>query len=120
MKKSGSVVISLLAMLFVFPIGCASVAKLQKTTAHVNTTDLQDAVCIATSALHGPTQYTADRWTLISARQILIDGRYVWRIIFKPTELLPDDPSTRAIGAGGEVFVNVDQATKKIEILYGE
>ena len=117
MKKSGTVV-ALMTLLFVFCIGCASVVTQQ--TAHVDIPGMQDAVTIATSALHDQSHYIADNWTLISAQQIPIEGCYVWRITFKPTRLLPKDPSKGNIGAGGEVFVNVDQVTKKTEIRYGE
>lgn len=121
MRKSGNVVVALMTLLFVCCTGCSTVATPPKSpVAHVDTTGLQDAVAIATSALQGQPYDTADHWTLISAQRIVINGCYVWRITFKPTSLLPDDPSQGIIGAGGEVFVNVDWVTKKTEILYGE
>ena len=57
---------------------------------------------------------------LVSAQQIIVKGKYVWQITLKPVSLLPDDPSTQAIGAGGEVFVNVDLKTEEAIVTYGE
>jgi hypothetical protein len=83
-------------------------------------TDFEDAVAIAQAALVEQSRYPADDYTLVSARQLPIKGQYIWRVTFKPTELLPKDPSKEAIGAGGEIFVNVDLDTRKPEIKYGE
>ncbi len=55
-----------------------------------------------------------------SARQMLINGQFIWQVTFKPTNLLTEDPSTEVIGAGGEIFVNVDLKTEKTDLRYGE
>jgi hypothetical protein len=108
-------------LLIALCVGCArSVLLTPNSAPHVDATGLQDAIAVATSALQGQSQSTVDRWTIISAQQILIKGCYVWQITFKPTKLLPKEPSKEIIGAGGEVFVNVDSMTKKTEIRFGE
>jgi hypothetical protein len=81
---------------------------------------MEEAVGIAASALHNRYPFTDKDYTLTSAQQIIVDRKYIWRITFKPTELVPKDPSKEPIGKGGETFVNVDLSTKKTEIRYGE
>lgn len=89
-------------------------------TSRVNIADLQDSVAIAVSSLHDQASYQSNEYVLTSAQQIVVKGKYVWRITFKPANLLPKDPSKGLIGAGGETFVYVDLNTKKTEITYGE
>ena len=81
---------------------------------------LQDAVDIAISTLHDNPSVPAFDYTLTAAQQSIIEGKYIWRIVFKPTRFLPEDPSKELIALGGEVFVNVDLSTKATEITYGE
>lgn len=86
----------------------------------IDTAELRDAVGIAVDAVNEQSRYPADHYTLVSARQMVIKGKYVWRVTFKPARLLPKDPSGEMIGAGGEIFVNVDLETRKPELRYGE
>jgi len=58
-------------------------------------------------------------YRLIGA-QMLLDRAQVWRVTFKPESLLPHDPETGIIGAGGELFVNVDLAAATATVGYGE
>jgi hypothetical protein len=117
-EKGAAVVLSLLLVLC---FGCVhSAARPPSSAARVDTAGLQDTVAVATSALQGQSHSSAENWTLTSAQQVLVKNRYVWRITFKPTRLLPKDPSQGLIGLGGEVFVNVDPMTKKTEIRFGE
>jgi hypothetical protein len=81
---------------------------------------MEEAVAIAVSALHDHSPSTDKDYTLTSAQQIIVKGKYIWWITFKPTRFLPKDPSKGPIGKGGEVFVNVDLSTKKTQITYGE
>jgi len=80
----------------------------------------RDAVAIAVAALQDQSTYPANDYILTSAQQIVVEGKHLWRITFKPTRLLPRDPSNELIGLGGEIFVNVDLSTKKTELSYGE
>ena len=86
----------------------------------IDTAELRDAVGIAVDAVNEQSRYPADHYTLVSAQRMMIKGKYVWRVTFKPARLLPKDPSREMIGAGGEIFVNVDLKTRKPELRYGE
>jgi len=90
-----------------------------KAAPEPQTSDLDKAVSIAI-AKSADARKPGGEFKLIGAQQIFLDGKYVWRITFKPVRLLPDDPSTGEIGAGGEVFVNVDIKTEEAIVLYGE
>ena len=81
---------------------------------------MTEAVSLGLGALAEQSHYRADDWTLTAAQRIYLKGKYVWLITFKPTSLLPADPATQAIGAGGEVFVKVYLKTKKTVVTYGE
>lgn len=59
-------------------------------------------------------------YRVIRVQQAVVRGRYIWSVTFKPTRLLPADPSTDEIGAGGEIFVNVDVQTDSSQVLRGE
>ena len=83
------------------------------------TADLDRAVAIALEALDGRGRTSSDV-KLVGASQLVLEGRYVWRVTFKPLHLLPDDPSRGKIGAGGEVFVNVDLGTGMAVVRWGE
>lgn len=121
METSRIPVSAFLPLLMVFASGCMHAPLSQPSpTTGADIAGLQDAVAIAVSALHDQSRYPANDYTLTSAQQIVVKGKYVWRITFKPTRLLPGDPSKDAIGAGGEIFVNVDLSTKKPEFRYGE
>jgi hypothetical protein len=121
MKISLILVPVFLPLLMVFASGCTHNSLSQPgPTLGPDITSLRDAVDIAVSALHGQSHYPANDYILTSAQQIIVDGKYVWRITFKPVSLLPKDPSKGLIGAGGEIFVKVDLSTKKTEFTYGE
>jgi hypothetical protein len=59
-------------------------------------------------------------YRLTKVEMIWPKGKWVWRATYKPTRLLPEDPSKQAIGLGGEIFINVDLKTEKAEVRYGE
>lgn len=63
---------------------------------------------------------TPEDYKLIGAEQIYLEGKFIWRMTFKPRYLLPEDPSTEIIGCGGEIFVNVDLKTGERTVGYGE
>lgn len=63
---------------------------------------------------------SAEPHRLVGVKQIVTPEGYVWRATYKLASLLPEDPSEGLVGAGGEVFVNVDPTTGKAEIRYGE
>lgn len=48
-------------------------------------------------------------------------GPMVWELTFKPTRLLPDDPS-KEVGAGGEWFARIDLARhdNPVRLIRGE
>ena len=109
-----------LVLMFIFTASCTpSDAIDPKTASRPETTDLNEAVSIAVAKL-ADVQKSAGEYKLVSAQQVVVKGEYVWRITFKPVGLLPDDPSSQIIGAGGEVFVNVDLKTKEAVVTYGE
>ena len=81
---------------------------------------LRDAVAIANSVVVLQSFQPANDLILTSAQQIFVKGKYVWRITFKPSSLLPKDPSTTPIAVGGEIFVTVDLTTRKSVVTYGE
>jgi hypothetical protein len=106
-------------------VGCASsrshiTHQPANAASGADITGLRDAVAIAASAILEQSPYPASDYVLTAARQMTIKGKYIWRVTFKPSQLLPEDPSKEAIGAGGEIFVNVDLKTKKAEIRGGE
>ena len=82
-------------------------------------TDMERAVAAAREAAleHG---HSLETHRLVGAQQFVHEGRYVWRVTWKPKHLLPDDPSTGKIGAGGELFVNVVLETGEATIGFGE
>lgn len=63
---------------------------------------------------------TPEDFKLIGAEQIYLEGKFIWMITFKPRDLLPEDPSTEIIGAGGEIIVNIDLNTGESTVGYGE
>ena len=91
-----------------------------KDRSTANVSDMNEAVSLGIAAMIEQSHYPKQEYTLISAQQIFHKGKYIWRITFKPTDLLPKDPSEQPIGLGGEIFVNVDLNTKQAEVRYGE
>lgn len=90
----------------------------------VGDTEMREAVTLAVnhvravlfdSSKTGPREYR-----VIEAKNLLQKGLSVWFITFKPTTLIPKDPSKDFIGAGGELFVTVDLTTKKCTMTHGE
>lgn len=60
------------------------------------------------------------KYKLIAARNLIAEaGASVWQLTFKPNRLIPPNSGTR-IGAGGEVFVQVDTRRKTVEVRFGE
>ena len=85
-----------------------------------NVKNIQDAIDLAIHALYKEPRLHSTDYVLTSAQQILRNNKWIWRITFKPKELLPDDPSNGPYTLGGEVFVNVDLSTKETVVTYGE
>jgi hypothetical protein len=109
-----------LMLMFIFTASCKRPDAIDpKTASHPETADLNEAVSIAVAKL-ADVQKSPGEYKLVNAQQVVVKGKYVWRITFKPVRLLPDDPSSQIIGAGGEVFMNVDLKTKEAVVTYGE
>ena len=58
-------------------------------------------------------------------RLVKVENRYLkaadlWTVTFKLKALIPDDPTIDLVGAGGEIFVNVDLSTDTCTVTYGE
>ena len=81
--------------------------------------ELAKAVAQAASKLR-TTVENCSEYKLINAKMICVKGKYVWLVTYKPAKLLPEDPSTAIIGAGGEVFLSVDLKSGQTEVRYGE
>lgn len=109
-----------LVLMFIFTASCKGSETINpKTASHPETADLNEAVSMAVAKL-AEVRESPGEYKLVSAQQVVVKGNYVWRITFKPVRLLPDDPSSQIIGAGGEVFVNVDLKTEEAVVTYGE
>lgn len=115
-----STVMGLAMILLALLIGCARPHPVATIThGPAISADMDRAVDIAASAAQQKGQPLAE-YTLTSAQRIFHNGKYLWRITFKSSKLLPRDPSKEAIGMGGEIFVNVDLGTQEAEVRYGE
>jgi len=115
-------VFAIIAMvsLFASAVSCVSLKAAQsKGETQPEVSDLNKAVSIAL-AESIDARKSQGELKLVGAEQIVVKGKYIWRITLKPISLLPDDPSTQLIGAGGEIFVNVDLKTGEAIIGYGE
>gem|GEM_PF-1620144 len=88
----------------------------QKTA---ETDDLSEALSLSLAELETRSEKPSD-YILIKAERIPVNNKYIWRITFKPKEFLPADPSSEMIGAGGEIFVNVDTDTQEKSLSHGE
>jgi len=64
--------------------------------------------------------YSVDDYKLVEAANLYRNDPRAWRVTFKPRRLIPADPSQVCVGAGGEVFVDVQQDTRRATIRYGE
>ncbi|MCK5565252.1 MAG: hypothetical protein KAJ07_08395 [Planctomycetes bacterium] len=118
MKKTVCVVG--LALLLANVFGCAGDVRPKAVDGvRVDSDDFTEAVALAESAAMGDLLSSGD-FMLVSARRMIIKGKYLWRVTFKASDLIPKDPSKGLIGKGGEIFVNVDLATKKTVVMYGE
>ncbi|MHC4958683.1 MAG: hypothetical protein ACYTGN_09925 [Planctomycetota bacterium] len=81
----------------------------------VDRAELDTAVAIA---LARTAKLRKEEFRVIGARAF--PGSHVWRVTLKPGRLLAGDRSTRIVGAGGEIFVDVDLQTREATIRYGE
>lgn len=81
---------------------------------------LQKAIDIAVSTKKDWWNTPAGEYRLTMARQIIKNNKNIWVIAFSNKKIWPDDISGKPVGAGGEVFVNVDLATKETVVTYGE
>lgn len=90
----------------------------------VASTDAQRALGLA-EALLAAEGRPLDTLKLILAKNLVVKGDgtvapHLWRLTFKPARLLPMGPSD-PIGAGGEIFVEVDLTAGRARITgYGE
>jgi len=85
--------------------------------------DLDAAVALAVEAMEtasNPTVPPAQDVVVTSARQHVLDGKYVWVVTFKLRHLLPEDPSEGIVGLGGETFARVDLGTGKVVLGGGD
>ncbi|MBM4026356.1 MAG: hypothetical protein FJ280_13280 [Planctomycetes bacterium] len=82
--------------------------------------DIEMAISIAVPTVAERLRSPADAHILTGVQQFVRDGKYVWRVTFKPARLLSKEPSREPLGLGGEVFVDVDLNTGTTEIRYGE
>ena len=111
---------SVLGLVLLLVAGCAGKDPAVSTPRRQTiSADLDRAVAVAISAAQ-ETKHPLGDYRLTSAEQILHQGKSIWRITFKPSRLLPADPSKELIGAGGEIFVNVDLEKQAAEVRYGE
>jgi hypothetical protein len=94
--------------------GLESEARLRPETG-----ELMKAIALALPEFDRARQ-GAEPFKLIGAEQVILDGRYIWRMTFKATHLLPQDPSSEFGGLGGEIFVNVDLEGGTTTHAYGE
>ncbi len=88
-----------------------------------DTGNIQEVINLAIQALYKDKMsqsFNSKLYILTSAQQIIMNNKWIWRVTFKPKELLPDDLSKGMLGMGGEVFVNVDLKTKETVVTYGE
>ncbi len=81
--------------------------------------DLDRAVTIASSTIEQE-GYAISEYTLTAAARLVHQDQWIWRITYKPNDLLPENPATKPVGLGGELFVNVDLKTDKAVITHGE
>jgi hypothetical protein len=81
---------------------------------------LDRAISIALARTADLRREHGKEYRLIGAEQMILDEKYVWRVTFKPLHLLPDDPATGIVGAGGEIFVNVDLGDETATVGFGE
>ena len=63
---------------------------------------------------------TPQDYRLVGAQHVPVGGQYLWRLTFKPVNLIAKDPSQGVIGAGGEIFVNVNVETGQCVVTGGE
>ena len=98
------------------PGPAAPAATLPQQVPHASS--LTQAITVALAAARGG-GHPMDEYTLTAAERLIRGSKYIWRITFRPNELLPSDPQTPG-GLGGELFVHVDMETGKTEILFGE
>jgi len=80
----------------------------------VDVAPLNRAIAIALARTAG---IRKEEYRVTGARALWFEGKQVWRITLKPRRLLD---TSRMIGAGGEIFVNVDLKTEEVTIRYGE
>ena len=109
-----------LVLTLVFIASCSGSEGIQsKIASQPETSELYRAVSIAVTK-SADVRESRGELKLVSVQQIIVNGKYIWRITFKPVSLLPDDPSAQEIGAGGEIFVNIDLNTEEAIVTYGE
>ena len=95
----------------------------QQPDQRIDVKDFWDAIDLACTALYNDTMtksFGYDMYVLTSSQQILKNNKWIWRVTFKPKQLVSDDPSKGPLALGGEAFVNVDLSTKETTVTYGE
>ena len=110
MTSSRRVTLALLLLL----AACAE-DKPKRWSEATEVADLARAVEVAQSAFEGA-RTAPGPYRLIGAQQ-LVDPAGVWRVTYKPESLMRVGSP---VGAGGEVFVNVNVEKGSTEVRYGE
>ncbi len=71
-------------------------------------------------------KYASDRIeNIMEHRVVKVENLYfqdprIWIITFKLKELIPHDPHSECIGAGGDIFVKIHLGTRECEIRYDD
>lgn len=103
----------------IFGISAVCAAPKASEPAGPQTADLARVFMLSITKLQSVTKSPAD-YKLIKVEMTWAKGKYVWRATYKPARLLPNDPSKEAVGAGGEIFIDIDLTADKAEVKYGE
>lgn len=116
MSKTLFAIGAVLILSFLSSCKCPETTPLQVSTPQPDLNIAVQTALARLAALGKP----LNEFKLISAKQIVFEGKYIWFITFKPIRLLPSDPATELVGAGGEIFVKVDIQTGETVVTYGE
>ena len=108
----------------VFAVSCkqASSGRFSYSHAVSPSKDCEIAISLAEellSTLNDPNNYKLIRVENLYLPMRGYLGPHLWHLTFKSRELIPKDKEP--VGAGGEVFIQVDMNTRKAKLLgYGE
>ena len=108
----------LTALLLAVALSGAAVAQEDAPDSRPELAALERAVELSVAELTRLSLDPAD-YRVVEVRLLYHESPTLWRVTFKPVALLPT-PERLTVGAGGEVFVNVDLDTGEIVVTYGE